>query len=292
MIIISLGNSDKLAKSLALKLKAKYSKTTDMVREIAMKIKETKLGDVAQEITINVAKANIEIVLDKKKLRELDIKPKAVFDKIVTEMKSLEVKGGDESIIIKPKEKDLLLSEIYKLKEKAKQIHVRGLEGVTHVLPVKDENGYTILCAGSNLEQALELEEVEKETIMTNDIFEVSKIFGIEGAREAIIREATKVLKDQGISIDVRHIMLLVDVMTMTGNIKGITRTGITGEKESVIARATFETPIKHLINASLIGERDDLNSVVENVILNQPVPLGTGLPGLIAKTADMEKDE
>src|SRR3989344_263159 len=137
-----------------LKLKAKYSKTTDMVREIAMKIKETKLGDVAQEITINVAKANIEIVLDKKKLRELDIKPKAVFDKIVTEMKSLEVKGGDESIIIK-------------LKEKAKQIHVRGLEGVTHVLPVKDENGYTILCAGSNLEQALELEEVEKETIMT-----------------------------------------------------------------------------------------------------------------------------
>ena len=275
-----------------LKLKAKYSKTTDMVREIAMKIKETKLGDVAQEITINVAKANIEIVLDKKKLRELDIKPKAVFDKIVSEMKSLEVKGGDESIIIKPKEKDLLLSEIYKLKEKAKQIHVRGLEGVTHVLPVKDENGYTILCAGSNLEQALELEEVEKETIMTNDIFEVSKIFGIEGAREAIIREATKVLKDQGISIDVRHIMLLVDVMTMTGNIKGITRTGITGEKESVIARATFETPIKHLINASLIGERDDLNSVVENVILNQPVPLGTGLPGLIAKTADMEKDE
>ena len=83
--------------------------------------------------------------------------------------------------------------------------------------------------------------------------------------------------------------MMLADIMTRTGQIKGITRTGITGEKESVIARATFETPIKHLINASLVGERDVLNSVVENAILNQPVPLGTGLPGLVAK---MKKED
>ena len=50
------------------------------------------------------------------------------------------------------------------------------------------------------------------------------------------------------------------------------------------MARASFETPIKHIINASLVGEVDELNSVVENVMLNQPVPVGTGLPGLITK--------
>ena len=78
--------------------------------------------------------------------------------------------------------------------------------------------------------------------------------------------------------------MFLADLMTNTGEIKGITRGGIGGEKESVLARASFETPLKHIRNASLIGEVDTLNSVIENVIINNPVPLGTGLPGLIVK--------
>ena len=275
-----------------LRLKNKYSKTSEAVREIAMKFKETKLGDITQDISINVARANIEIVLDRKKMRGLDIKPKYIYEKIVSSMKGLDVKEGDESLILKPKNKETTLSEIYMLKEKVKNIHVRGLEGVTHVLPIKEEDKYVIHCAGSNLKSVLEIEEAETTTAMTNDIFEIGQVLGIEAAREAIIREAVKVLKDQGISVDVRHIMLLADIMTRTGEIKGITRTGITGEKESVIARATFETPIKHLINASLIGEKDELNSVVENAILNQPVPLGTGLPGLVAKMGNEEKNE
>ena len=49
-----------------------------------------------------------------------------------------------------------------------------------------------------------------------------------------------------------------------------------------MLARASFETPIRHITNATLIGEIDELTSVVENVMLNQPVPVGTGLPGLI----------
>lgn len=267
-------------------IKAKYSRTVDAVREVAMKIKETKLGDISQEISINIAKGTIEIILDKKRLKDLDIKSKLVLDKIAEGLKSVDVKENDSgTIILKPKEKEIGLSEVYKLKEKAKSIHVRGLEGITHVLPVKNDDGnYIIHCAGSNLKDALLLEEAEKEKIMTNDIFEIGEVLGVEAARSAIIDEAGKVIRGQGIDIDVRHIMFLADVMTRSGNIKGVTRTGIVGEKESVLARASFETPIKHIVNASLVGERDNLNSVVENVIINQPVPLGTGLPGLIAK--------
>ena len=114
---------------------------------------------------------------------------------------------------------------------------------------------------------------------------EIRSILGIEAARQSIINEALKVIEDQGLDVDIRHIMFLSDAMTVTGQIKGITRGGITSEKESVLARASFETPIKHIINASLIGERDNLNSVIENVILNQPVPLGTGLTGLVVKS-------
>ncbi len=75
--------------------------------------------------------------------------------------------------------------------------------------------------------------------------------------------------------------MLVADTMCISGKLNGITRYGVVREKSSVLARASFETPIKHIVNASLVGEVDDLNSVVENVMLNQAVPVGTGLPGL-----------
>jgi len=58
------------------------------------------------------------------------------------------------------------------------------------------------------------------------------------------------------------------------------------------LARASFETPLKHIINAALVGEVDHLNSVVENVMLNQAVPVGTGVPDLIMKPNGSKKQE
>ena len=59
---------------------------------------------------------------------------------------------------------------------------------------------------------------------------------------------------------------------------------GIISEKASILARATFETPDKQFINATIQGGRDELSSVIENVLLNQAIPVGTGLPGLLVK--------
>ena len=42
--------------------------------------------------------------------------------------------------------------------------------------------------------------------------------------------------------------------------------------------------PDKQFINATIKGSRDELSSVIENIMLNQPVPIGTGLPGLLVK--------
>ncbi|MBI2673051.1 hypothetical protein HYX19_02215 [Candidatus Woesearchaeota archaeon] len=186
---------------------------------------------------------------------------------------------------MKPKEneKELELKEIYKLKEKIKGTYVKGVAGIKQVLPVKQGGEFVILATGSNLKEVMMIKEVDPTRITTNNVFEIAKVLGIDAAREAIMAEALKVIKDQGIDIDIRHVMFIADLMTTSGSIKGITRSGITSDKESVLARASFETPIKHIINASLIGEQDFLNSVIENVIMNQPVPLGTGLPKLIA---------
>jgi len=98
-----------------------------------------------------------------------------------------------------------------------------------------------------------------------------------------------KVIRTQGLNVDIRHIMLIADTMCMSGRVLGINRYGIVKEKPSVLARASFETPIKHIMAASMVGEVDELNSVIENVMLNQPIPTGTGLPQLVLKAKRKE---
>jgi DNA-directed RNA polymerase subunit A" len=107
---------------------------------------------------------------------------------------------------------------------------------------------------------------------------------GIEAARQAIVNEISKVLVSQGLDIDKRHLSLVADAMTSSGVVKGVTRVGIISDKNSILARSSFETPVKHFVNATKSGKEDKLTSVIENIILNQPVPVGTGLPGLLVK--------
>ncbi|KAK9222046.1 hypothetical protein WN944_010477 [Citrus x changshan-huyou] len=47
-----------------------------------------------------------------------------------------------------------------------------------------------------------------------NQIFEVEQTLGIEAARICVIDEINETMKAHGMSIDVRHMMLLVDLMT------------------------------------------------------------------------------
>jgi len=260
-----------------------YSEGKD-IREIALSIKETKLNSLVSEFSINILESSVEIILDKEDLEIYEIKTKDVAEAITKELKGVTVRVDADKIVVKPKGKEETLNAVYKLKEKLKGVYIKGIKGVTQVLPVKRADEFVIITAGSNLKEVLPLEFVDETRTTTNDINEIGKTFGIEAAREAIIREVFNVIESQGLNVDVRHIMLVSDTMCWAGDIKGITRYGVVSGKASVLARASFETPIKHIIAASLTGEIDKLNSVVENVMLNQPVPVGTGLPGLAVK--------
>ncbi|MBL7147724.1 MAG: DNA-directed RNA polymerase subunit A'' [Nanoarchaeota archaeon] len=267
-------------------LKRSLGTDSEKVKKIASLIKEVKLKDVSEEFSFNLTMFRIDIKLDRKIMREFKVTDSMIVSALNTKLKHVNVKLDSNNLKLKL-DKDESLNSLYQLKEKCKCVVVRGIKGVTQVTPIKRENEFVILCKGSNLKEILGVEEVDRDRTITNNPFVVADVLGIEAARNVIMREAVDVIKDQGLDIDIRHIMLLSDVMTNLGVIKGITRSGITSEKESVLARASFETPIKHLVNASLIGEEDHLNSVIENVMLNQSVPVGTGLPGLVARMKD-----
>jgi DNA-directed RNA polymerase subunit A' len=249
-------------------------------RIIAEKIKEVKLKDIISEIGINFTDKKIEIEIDMSALRDVHMGLDRVVEKI--KEKNYKVKKKGNFLIIDLKENTF--KEIYKIKEKIKEVILSGIKGIEQVLVVKREKDYIILTAGSNLEDVLNFKGVNSEKTFTNDLYEIFSVLGIEAARQVIIKEIYKVINSQGLDIDKRHLMLVADAMTYSGVVKGITRMGIISEKSSVLARASFETPIRQFVNAVKTGKKDKLASVIENIILNQPVPVGTGLPGLLVE--------
>lgn len=264
-------------------LKKPYSEGKDITK-VAAKIKETLLKDLIHEIIVNVGEGRIEVKLNLEALKLAGIRTATVINAI-NAIKGVSAKKHDDEVLyLKLPKKAEELNQLYALKENIKSTFVCGVKKITQVLPVKKEEEYVILTAGSNLKQVLKMDEVDSTRTISNDVHEVAAVLGIEAARQLIIDEIMKVIESQGLRIDIRHIMLAADTMCTSGSVKGITRFGIVGEKSSVLARASFETPLKHIISASISGEVDYLNSVIENVMINQEVPVGTGLPGLVTK--------
>ncbi|MBI5797866.1 DNA-directed RNA polymerase subunit A'', partial [Candidatus Woesearchaeota archaeon] len=261
-------------------------------RIIAEKIKEVKLKEILSEIKIDFANKKIEIMLDSKALKMVHAGPQRIVERL--EEKGFKVRGNDMKISISVDELDF--KAIYKLKEKLKETIVSGVKGISQVVVATRGRDYTILTAGSNLEEVRQIKGVDANSVTSNDIHDVANVLGIEAARQTIVNEIKKVIESQGLDINERHLKLVADAMTSSGIVKGVTRMGIISEKASILARATFETPDKQFINATIQGGRDELKSVIENILLNQAIPVGTGLPGLLVEVTgplvnkDLEK--
>jgi len=265
-------------------LKDEYSNEKE-VKRIAKSLKENLLGFFVNEFNVDISELQIDVVLNKEKMFSHDLTIKKIISVMKKSFKKATVKDyTEESINIALSGKDASLHELYKLKENLKNVFVSGIKGIKEVLPVKREDGFVIITSGSNLKDIVKLDFVDLSRIRTNDVFKMQEFLGIEAARQVIIDELTKVIENQGLDVDIRHILMIADTMCASGEVKGITRYGVINEKSSTLARASFETPIKHLLQAAITGERDLLNSVVENVMINQPVPIGTGLPGLVTE--------
>ena len=136
------------------------------------------------------------------------------------------------------------------------------------------------------------MEGVDADNVMTNSILEVADVLGIEAARNSIIHEAMGTLGEAGLDVDIRHIMLVADLMTNDGYVKAIGRHGVSGKKSSVLARAAFEITAAHLLHAAMVGETDPLEGVTENIIVGQPVTLGTGAVNLIYTPKNQNGDD
>lgn len=66
----------------------------------------------------------------------------------------------------------------------------------------------------TGLQAVMGMEGINGLETTSNHILEVQNTLGIEAARRTIIKEIQYTMESHGMSIDIRHMMLLADVMT------------------------------------------------------------------------------
>ena len=262
-------------------LRDEYRLKSDLAKEVANQIEITRLNTIA-DIGTDLTNLVIFIKPNIKSLKNKNITIEELTD-TVKKLRGIDAKVEKNSIKVtldEPSYKKLL-----DVNETLKDMKVKGIDGIKRIIIRKEPNkGYVIYSEGSNLEKVLEIEGVDPYRTTTNDIQAVGRTLGIEAARNMIIQEAFNTLSEQGLNVDLRHIMLVADVMTTDGTIRAIGRHGVSKEKESVLSRAAFEITVAHLLQAARRGETDQLGGVAENIIVGQPVNLGTGAVELVMK--------
>ncbi len=274
--------------SMTIYLKPEYQSEKKAI-EIAKKIKEVKLKDFVVSDVIDLINLTVTCQLDVTKLKRFGMEPKNLVKHIKLKNIEVEVKGRELKAVSKKTEG----VNLHKLKYKLLESHIEGVRNISHVIVSKDEKGeWVISTLGSNLRKVLNIEGVDPTRTTCNNPFEICEIFGIEAARNAIIREAVNTIEEQGLGVDVRYVSILADLMTSTGKIMGIGRYGIAGNKDSVLARMAFEETKKHIISAAIEGTKDPLKGHVENILMNQVIPMGTGAFTLVGRMPGVKKKE
>jgi len=270
------------------------SASVEEVQKVVSEIELTRLLDIA-DIETDITNMQIIVHPDKVKLKTKNISMDDIEESLgkKTRVKNEVERVGEDKFIIKSAE--LSYKRLQQLLELTKALKIKGIEGIARAILRKEAEGYVVYTEGSNLAKVLQIPSVDHSKIQTNNILEINDVLGIEAARAAIIREAHRTLSEQGLLVDIRHIMLVADMMTSDGDVKAIGRHGISGRKSSVLARAAFEITTNHLLRAGIIGEEDHLGGVAENIIVGQPVTLGTGAVNLVywpKKEKDKEKEK
>ncbi|WP_136716635.1 DNA-directed RNA polymerase subunit A'' [Halorientalis salina] len=269
-------------------LEDEFAEDRERAHEVVWKIEATRilaLGDISTDVADMLVRVNLNPDTLQERWPTVDHLGDIVAEisETIESKLGVEVVQLDETVIEfgpdQPSYRELL-----QLVEDLREIVFKGIEEIDRVVIRREETEqsedgeFVLYTEGSALGDVLGIEGVDASRSTCNNIHEINRNLGIEAAREAIIEETMNTLEEQGLDdVNIRHLMLVSDIMTNRGTIESIGRHGISGNKDSVLARAAFEVTVNHLLDAAIHGEVDDLNGVTENVIVGKPIKLGTG---------------
>jgi len=264
---------------MTIRLEKECASDRKRAREVANRIEATYILDIA-DISTDIRNLVILIDLDEKALERKQLSVDELKKKLEKSLKT-DVEEDGNRLIIKSKPSYKALMDTL---EKLKKLVLAGIKEINRVIIRKEGDEYVLYTEGSNLKKVSKVKDVDFSRTTTNNIFEIYEVLGVEAARTSVINEAIATLEEQGLEVDIRHIMLVADAMTSDGELRQIGRHGVAGEKQSILARAAFEMTVNNLLEAAVRGDKDHLSGISENIIVGQPIKLGTGDVELITK--------
>lgn len=144
-------------------------------------------------------------------------------------------------------------------------------ESNQHVGPI------TIMTEGVNWEEIIKRNDIDLNQFYTNDIAVIYEHYGIEAARAAIIKEVNAVFHAYGIAVDSRHLQLIADYVTQSGEWLGMSRHSMKS-CPSPLQQMSFETTTQFLTHSTLHSDIDQMRSPSASLSVGNVIKLGTGL--------------
>ncbi|KAJ7947738.1 DNA-directed RNA polymerase subunit [Quillaja saponaria] len=264
-------------------------------RMVKGRIEKTNLGQVAKSIKIvfSSRSASIVISLDMERIQDAqlninaDIVKESILQTPKLKLKDEHITALDiKKLVVRSQEgdKSKIHFQLHYLKNLLPSVIVKGVKTAERVVISKEVDKvmkidkFKLLVEGTGLKQVMGMEGVDGRKTVSNHVIEVQDTLGIEAARKCIIEEIKFTMGSHGMSIDTRHMMLLADVMTVRGEVLGITRFGIQKMDKSVLMLASFEKMADHLFNGAVNGRIDQIEGVSECIIMGIPMRFGTGI--------------
>jgi len=157
--------------------------------------------------------------------------------------------------------------------------HSRAQSNVENKLKTEDKKDPErfIQTEGVNFQACWEMDEIDSSRISSNDIHGIAEVYGIEAARNSIVKEVNGVFNHYAIKVDFRHLYLVADYMTFHGFVNPMSRAGLT-HNTSPFLKMSFETTMKFLTEACLFTDTDNMTTPSSQLVLGRVCKTGTGI--------------
>ncbi|EJW03320.1 hypothetical protein EDEG_02328 [Edhazardia aedis USNM 41457] len=147
-----------------------------------------------------------------------------------------------------------------------------------------------LIIEGSQIENLVGiLSNSELMNTYSNDIHNVNLSLGIEACRSVIVNEIKTVFNAYGITVNIRHLLLIADFMTKEGIYKPFNRYGL-AHSQSILQKMSFESAFKFIKEGVLFNEKDTLQTPSANIIVGNAVNLGTDCGFILKENYSLNK--
>lgn len=153
-----------------------------------------------------------------------------------------------------------------------------GIPNIKDFFLEETNDHYIVHTKGNNFIKLMGLSVSDSNLTVSNNMWNIFSVLGIEATREFLIREFSSIIASDGAYINECHVKLLVDIMTFSGTIVSVSRYGMKNDQFGAMAKASFEESLDNFLKASFFAEKERTTDVSASIICGKRSNIGSGL--------------